>query len=158
MRIPISSFAAIAMLACTSQEPTGFLRTAPPTLSVNATTQILATSGSTPVLEVSAVLRNGTTERIRVAVGLQCPLYVRLFADPTGEYQDALDASMACPADASALELAPGDTTVLTRVLRSDTLASYASGTYGVNIAVTTGTAVIGAWAGAVHLPLQAAP
>ncbi|HZH41183.1 MAG TPA: hypothetical protein VFD85_09240 [Gemmatimonadales bacterium] len=159
MRRLISSFAAMTVLACTSQSPiTGPLRTAPPTLLVNATTQVLAAPGSAPVLEVSAVLRNRTTERIGVAVGAQCPLFVRLFADPTGDYQASLDLSMACPADASTLELAPGDTAVLTRDFASEALASYAPGTYGVNVAVTTGNALIGAWAGAVHLPLQATP
>jgi len=65
---------------------------------------------------------------------------------------------MACPPDASMLELAPGDTTMLTRVLRADTLASFAPGTYGVNVAVTTSTGLIGLWAGAVQLPLARGP
>jgi len=65
---------------------------------------------------------------------------------------------MACPPDASMLELAPGDTAVLTRVLGADTLASFAPGTYGVNVAVTTSTGLIGVWAGAVQLPLASPP
>ena len=56
------------------------------------------------------------------------------------------------------LELAPGDTAVLTRVLSADTLGSFAPGTYGVNVAVTTSTGLIGVWAGAVQLPLASAP
>jgi len=69
-----------------------------------------------------------------------------------------LDASMACPPGASTLELAPGETTVLTRVLDADTLASFAPGTYGVNVAVTTSPGLIGVWAGRVQLPLASSP
>jgi hypothetical protein len=61
---------------------------------------------------------------------------------------------MACSTSGPAIDLAPGDTTRLTRVLRADELASYAPGLYGINAAVTTNTAVIGVWAGAVQLPL----
>jgi len=118
----------------------------------------LSVASGAPNLEVSASLRNATKLRIGVAVGAQCPLFVRVFPDPTGEYADSLAASMACPPGASTLELAPGDTAVLTRVLSADTLASFAPGTYGVNVAVTTSTGLIGVWAGAVQLPLASAP
>jgi len=64
----------------------------------------------------------------------------------------------ACAPGGPTLELAPGDTTVLTRVLGADTLASFAPGMYGVNVAVTTSTALIGVWAGAVQLPLAGPP
>ncbi|HYT69939.1 MAG TPA: hypothetical protein VEK78_01075, partial [Gemmatimonadales bacterium] len=87
--------------------------------------------------------------RIRIALGTQCPLFVRIFPDPTGEYAASVNGSMACPPGASPLELAPGDTAVLTRVLGADTLASFAPGTYGVNVAVTTSTGLLGVWAGA---------
>lgn len=111
-----------------------------------------------PALEVSASLRNATKVRIQVAVGAQCPLFVRLFPDPTGEPAGSLDASMACAPGGSILDLAPGDTTVVSRVLQQDTLSAFAPGTYGVNVAVTTTTGLLGAWAGAVQLPLVAAP
>jgi len=75
-----------------------------------------------------------------------------------GGVRGSLDASMACPPGASTLELAPGETTVLTRVLDADTLASFAPGTYGVNVAVTTSTGLIGVWAGPVQLPLASSP
>jgi hypothetical protein len=133
-------------------------RLPPPTLSVSATTHVLSVASGAPDLEVSALLRNATLSRIRVAVGVQCPLFVRVFPDPTGEYAGSLDASMACPPGASTLELAPGETTVLTRVLAAATLASFAPGTYGVNVAVTTSTGLIGVWAGAVQLPLARSP
>ncbi len=62
-----------------------------------------------------------------------------------------------CPLVPS-LELAPGDSAVLTRVLRSESLAGFAPGTYGVNVAVTTPRYLIGTWAGAIRLPLTGAP
>jgi hypothetical protein len=114
---------------------------------------IFAPSGA-PELEVSALLRNGTTTGIQVSVGAQCPLFVLLFTDPTGAYADSVSASMACAPGGPTLALAPGDTAVLTRVLSADTLASFPPGMYGVDIAVTSSTAIIGVWADSVQLPL----
>ncbi len=37
----------------------------------------------------------------------------------------------------------------------ADSLASFAAGRYGVNVAVTTRTLLIGTWAGTVQLPLS---
>ncbi len=158
MRSSIRLSVLVALCACTGQAPTEMNRLAPPTLSVSASTRVVSVASGAPNLEVSASLRNATKVRIGVAVGAQCPLFVRVFPDPTGEYAGSLDASMACPPDASTLELAPGDTAVLTRVLGADTLASFAPGTYGVNVAVTTSTGLIGVWAGAVQFPLASAP
>ncbi len=158
MRTVIRVLVAVELLACTGETPTGMLTLAPPTLSVTATTHVLPVVNSTPELQVSASLRNGTKLRIGVAVGTQCPLLVQLSPDPTGEPAGSLDASMACPPGGSTLELAPGDTAVLTRVLGADTLASYAAGLYGVNVAVTTSTGLLGVWAGAVQLPLTTSP
>src|SRR5882762_4427318 len=154
IRLPVL----VALGACTGRGPTEMNRLAPPTVSVSASTRAVSVASGAPNLEVSASLRNATKLRIGVAVGAQCPLFVRVFPDPTGEYAGSLDASVACPPNVSMLELAPGDTTVLTRVLGSDTLASFAPGTYGVNVAVTTTTGLIGVWAGAVQLPLASAP
>jgi len=158
MRTVIRVLVGVELLACTGETPTGMLTLAPPTLSVTATTHVLPVVNSTPELQVSASLRNGTKLRIGVAVGTQCPLLVQLSPDPTGEPAGSLDASMACPPGGSTLELAPGDTAVLTRVLGADTLASYAAGLYGVNVAVTTSTGLLGVWAGAVQLPLTTSP
>lgn len=158
MHNPIRFLVALGLVACACEAPTEpserHRLPLPPTLSVSATTHVLSVAAGALDLEVVASLRNATTSRIRVAVGSQCPLFVRLFPNPTGEYAVSLNASMACPPGASTLELAPDDTTVLTRVLGADTLASFAPGTYGVNVAVTTSTALLGAWAGAVQLPL----
>jgi len=148
----------VTLCACTAQAPTEMNRLAPPTLSVSAATRVVSVASGAPNLEVSASLRNATLLRIRIALGTQCPLFVRIFPDPTGEYAASVNGSMACPPGASPLELAPGDTAVLTRVLGADTLASFAPGTYGVNVAVTTSTGLLGVWAGAVQLPLLSAP
>jgi hypothetical protein len=68
---------------------------------------------------------------------------------------DSLGESDACPLSGPTLNLAPGDTTVLTRVFSADTLALFAAGTYGINVSVTTKAGLIGVWAGAVQLPLM---
>src|SRR5438094_192095 len=138
MRTVIRLLVALELLACTGETSTGMLTLAPPTLSVTATTHVLPVVDSPPELQVSASLRNGTKLRIRVAVGTQCPLLVQLSPDPTGEPAGSLDASMACLPGGSSLELAPGDTAVLTRVLGAAHLASYAAGLYGFNVAVPT--------------------
>jgi hypothetical protein len=149
---------ALGLVACKGQAPTEMNRLPPPTLSVSAATHVLPVAGGAPVLEVSATLRNATTSAIRVAVGPACPLAVQLFPDPTGQYAGSLDPTTTCPSGATTLALAPGDTTVLTRRLGADTLASFAPGAYGVSVAVTTSTALIGVWAGAVELPLASPP
>jgi hypothetical protein len=90
----------------------------------------------------------------QVAVGAQCPLFVQIFPDPTGEPSASASGSMACARGGPTLDLAPGDTAVLTRVLTAETLAAFAPGTYGVSVMVTATTQLIGAWGGAVQLPL----
>src|SRR5438132_1258474 len=92
MRTVIRVLVAVELLACTGETPTGMLTLAPPTLSVTATTHVLPVVNSTPELQVSASLRNGTKLRIGVAVGTQCPLLVQLSPDPTGEPAGSLDA------------------------------------------------------------------
>jgi len=63
---------------------------------------------------------------------------------------------MGCKSGSPTLDLAPGDTATLTRVLPADMLASFAAGKYGITVVVTTVTAVSGSWGGAVLLPLEA--
>jgi hypothetical protein len=156
MRNEVKVLVTLGLLACTGRAPTenSYWGTAPPTLTVTATTRVLPVAGGAPDLEISALLRNSTVSHIQVAVGAQCPLFVRIFPDPTGENSGSLDLSMACAQGGPTLDLAPGDTAVLTRVLRADSLASFAQGTYGINVAITTTTDLMGVWAGAVHLPL----
>jgi hypothetical protein len=158
MRYPIRFLVALVLVACAGETPTEMRRPAPPTLSVSATTRVIAETDSSLALEVSATLRNGTGVHIQVSVGPTCPLFVRLLWNPTGEFANYTSSSMACPRGGPTLDLAPGDTTVLTRMLGADTLATFAPGTYGVNVAVTTSTGLLGVWAGAVQLPLATPP
>ena len=148
-------FVVLCAMSCKSSGPTATdLRVAPPTLSVSATSRALAVAGSASELEVSALLRNETTAPIRVMVGAACPLFVRIFSDQTRESQGSLDSSMGCALSGPSLDLAPGDTTVLTRVIGGAELSSYLAGTYGINVVVTTNPGLIGVWAGAITLPL----
>lgn len=157
MRNTLIGVVALFLFGCSSKSPTendGRLRLAPPTLSVTATSRLVSNMGGGQDLEVSALLRNSTKSHILLANGAQCPLFVRLFPDPTGEASGSLDPSMGCPSGGPTIDLAPGDTTVLTRTLPAATLASFAQGKYGINVAVTTTTDLIGTWGGTVLLPL----
>lgn len=148
----------LCTLSCKSNGPTATdNRVAPPLLSVSATSRALAVAGSASELEVSALLRNGTSTQIRVSVGAACPLFVRIFSDPTGESQGSLDSSMGCSLGGLTLDLAAGDTAVLTRVIGPTELSSYLPGMYGINAVVTTNPGLIGVWAGAIVLPLASA-
>ena len=158
MRYPIRFLVALVLVACAGETPTEMHRLAPPTLYVSAASRVVSETDSVLALEVSATLRNETGVHIQVRVGPTCPLFVRLFWNPTGEPAGHLSSSMACPRGGPTLDLAPGDTTVLRRILGAATLATYAPGTYGVNVAVTTSTGLLGAWAGAVQLPLATPP
>ena len=149
---------ALGLAACAGEAPTEMNRFPPPTLSVSATTHVLSVADAAPELEIIASLRNATMSPIHVAAGTQCPLFVQLFSSPTGECVGSVNSSMACPLGASAIELAPGDTTRLSRVLGADTLASFAPGTYAVRVTVTTNTAFIGVCAGTIQLPLAPSP
>ena len=143
--------------ACNSQGVTEVNRLPPPTLQVTGTSTVVS-GASGPDLQVSAALRNATKVRIQVAVGAQCPLFVQLFSDPSGQPIGSLDASTGCAPGGSTLDLAPGDTATLTRLIHGDSLTAFSPGTYGVNIAVTTSTGLLGAWGGSVQLPLVVAP
>ena len=107
--------------------------TLPRNVSLRAGTRVVQVAGATPALEVSVTLLNTTPASIHVAAGPQCP-FVSIFADPTGEPMGSLTGAMTCPAEPS-VDVAPGDSTVLTRVLPADTLATFPPGTYGVNVA-----------------------
>ena len=127
----------------------------PRPLTVTASTRVLSATGAGPSLEVSALLENRTTRHKQVVIGARCPLWVRLFPAPTGEMSGSFDDSSLCRTRGPSLDIAPGHSATLTRVLRADTLTSFAPGTYGVNVAVTTNDGWIGVWAGTVQLPLK---
>ena len=157
MRNALIGFVVLFLLGCSSETPTenDARRTLPPpALSVTATSRPVSNVRGGQDLEVSALLRNSTKSHILLVNGAQCPLFVRLFPNPTGERPGSLDPSMACPSGRPTIDLAPGDTTVLTRALPADMLASFAPGKYGINVAVTTTTVLAGAWGGTVLLPL----
>jgi hypothetical protein len=160
MRQSAALLVVLCTLSCKSNGPTitdTENRLAPPTLSVSATSRAVAVAGGPSELEVSAFLRNGTSTQIRVEVGAGCPLVVRIFSDPTAEYQGTVDSSMGCALVEPTLDLAPGDTATLTRVVGPAELSAYLPGTYGINVVVTTNTYLLGAWAGAITLPLASA-
>lgn len=151
----------LGSLACSSDMPTqndSHLRTAPPTLSIKATSRALSNANGTQDLEVSALIRNSTTSHIGLLNGAQCPLFVQIFSDPTGEPEGSLNPANGCPSGGPALDLAPSDTTVLTRLVPASALASFAPGKYGITVVVSTTTYVSGVWAGAVVLPLGGPP
>ncbi len=91
---------ALVVSACSGEGPTNFHTLAPPTLRITGANRVVTTEGLSE-LEISASLRNPTSIRIQVAVGAQCPLFVRLFPDSTGEPAGSLAPSMACAPGAS---------------------------------------------------------
>jgi len=149
----------IALLAggCSSDAPTGTVRRSlpPPTLTVIATTRSVTNSQGGQDLEVTARLQNSTSVHIQLVSGLQCPLFVRLFLDPSGEFSGLLDGTMGCPTGLPTMDIPPGASLTLSRTIPQDSLVAFAPGKYGVNIAITTNGYVQGAWAGAIDLPLQ---
>lgn len=68
------------------------------------------------------------------------------------------ESGVSCAMQGTATNLAPGDSVVLTRILSTADLTQYSAGQYGVNVTVGTPTYTIGAWAGAVKLPLASKP
>ncbi|MDE3128361.1 MAG: hypothetical protein KGL38_10175 [Gemmatimonadota bacterium] len=157
MRV-LTAAIALAAAAC-GGAPTGTGRSLPPpTLQVSGSTRIRTDSGGQSELEVLAALSNPTSVHILVGMGAQCPLYVHVYPDPTGAYMVPAGGPAGCAASAMTLDLAPGDSAVLTRVVPPDSLASLAPGTYGVALGVVTSTAIIGMWAGTVQLPVGSGP
>ena len=160
MRNALRSLVVFGLVGWASQMPAqtvfrGRRAPVPRPLTVTASARVLSATGAGPSLEVSALLENRTTRHKQVVIGARCPLWVRLFPDPTGEMFESFDDSSLCRTRGPSLDIAPGHSATLTRVLRADTLTSFAPGTYGVNVAVTTNDGSIGAWAGTVQLPLK---
>jgi hypothetical protein len=161
MREVFCSVALIVLAACSGDSLSAVdtqNRLPPPVPRIDASSRVTSDAGGVPVLEVSAILRNPTTTVFKVATGPNCPLFVQLYPAPTGQYVGQLNGSMACSPSSPTFDLAPNDSVILTRTFRSDSLATYAPGNYGINVAVTTTTAVIGKMAGNVILPLSSVP
>jgi hypothetical protein len=154
MRKTLRLALAACVIGCSGKSPTDFDRLAPPSPSVTATTRVVS-NGGVLSLEVSASVGNPTAVHFRVSAGSQCPS-VRIFSDPTGEYE--LSSGPACPSDGPTLDLAPGDSVMLKRVFPPDSLTSFSPGLYGVNVQVTTDRVLVGVWAGTVRLPLANTP
>ena len=149
---------AVAVAGCGPGSTEVLLRPAPPSLAVSGTTRVVVDGGGHPQLEVAAQLRNPNNVHIVVGIGSACPLYVRLFPDPSGVVEVSSGGPVGCPASAFTLDLAPGDSAVLTKDIPSDSLAGLVPGLYGVNVGIAAGTATMGGWAGTVNIPLSAGP
>lgn len=152
MRNCMRLLAALGAMACSSQAPTFNDRMAPPSLSVNASSNAVTDAGGASALQITVSVRNQTTSHLGAVISSSCPFAVKFFPDSTGAY--AYNGVVACPAGGSTLDLAPGDSVVLTRVFSADSLASFASGTYGINVLVSTNGGFIGVWGGVIQLPL----
>lgn len=161
MRKVLWCIGAASVLACADHgSPTqdSGLTFPPPRLTMTATSRVIAADGGARALEVSAMLKNETDTVLAVVVDPNCPLIVLIESDPTGEPRQSTAASDFCPLSGSRLAIAPGDSTVLTRVIGSDSLAAYGSGTFGLSALASTSTSLTAVWAGAVQLPLSDTP
>jgi len=162
MRSPVVVLvgAALAFVACSGPDSTscrGCLTLGPPEPSLSARIRVLPVAGRSPDLQVSTWLVNGTSTTFVV---LGCPLVIRFSPYPPGSY--GASASDACPSGTPASNLLPGDSSMMTRVLTADTLASFAPGQYRVAVNVTfrevsrtDGNSVAGLSAGIIQLPLD---
>ncbi len=151
--------AALALSVACDASPTatstGIERSfAPAHPHMEATAQSVTGPDGQVSLEVAATLTNGSEITFHVRTGESCPLFVHLFWNPTGEYASHLSGSWACPPEGETLALVPGDSAVLTRVLGPEELSDYEPGTYGIDVAVTLTTCLLGTSAGNVQLPL----
>jgi hypothetical protein len=152
--------AALTTVVCVScTEPTAQSsdtnRLHPPMLWPTAATRVVEVAGGSLALEVSVWLRNQTTSALQVQTTPACAPYVALFPDSTGEQATSIDPSTACQPGGQELSVPAGDSTVLRRTIPADSLASFASGTYGVNWAYISEGYLTAGWAGAVQLPLK---
>ena len=158
MRRAVGLLIVLSLLACKGESPTQTytgLTTAPPTLYPTATLAVLVTGGF-PVLEVTVTLHNYTPVHLQAVVSTTCPFAEHIFPDSSGAY--AYIGVVGCPAGGVNVDVAPGDSTILRKMIGADTLGTFAPGMYGVDILVGTVSGSIGAWAGAVRLPLTPPP
>jgi hypothetical protein len=150
-------FLSMAANACSRDTTEIQDRLPPPTLVLTGSSRVVIVGASDTSLEVSAHLYNPTSVPLRVDTGPDCPLAVSLVSDSTAQNIVNIDVQE-CPSTASTVDVAPGDSTTLVRVLPPSALSSYASGVYDVNVGVASSAALMGAWAGTVRLPLAPGP
>lgn len=158
--VPALFGVALSLFACQAPNATSCgdcLRLAPPAPGLSARIFVLPAAGRPPDLRVSAALMNQTATTFVV---LQCPLVIRFSPYPPGSYGAA--GSDACPSDSPTRLLVPGDSSLMTRVLGADTLASLVPGQYRVAVNVTfhevtrtDGNTTVGMSAGIIQLPLD---
>ena len=150
-------FVATGANAC-SREPTQAEdRLPPPSLYLTGTNRVVIAGDADTSLEVAAHVYNPTSVHLGVHTGADCPLAVSLIPDSTAEYMVNIGVED-CPSTAQTIDVAPGDSITLVRVLHASALSSYAQGVYGINVGIASSNALIGAWAGAVRLPLAPTP
>lgn len=154
MRPALQFAIGICVIGCSGDSLPEIEHLAPPTPRVSASNGVVSTSAGLS-LEVTTLVTNPTAVVFKVNAGAQCPA-IRIFSDPSGEAQ-TLAGPSPCP-PAATVDLAPGDTIILKRVVPPDSLSSYSPGLYGVGVQVVTDRVVMGAWAGTVTLPLARTP
>jgi hypothetical protein len=152
---------ALLSIACSKDAPTEIpnccLQTAPAEPSVSATSRVVPIAG-VPGLEVSATVANHWTSLdFRVNTGPQCPRVV-FYADSTGAGFASTGCPMGTTAGAPTLDLVPGDSIVIQRVLLGTDLAAYQPGLYHVFVEVSTDRLSIGLPTGTLRLPLTTVP
>lgn len=145
----------ICAIGCSHSSSTELNQLASPAPNVTASNKIVATANG-PSLEITALITNATSASFTLNDGTECPA-IQVFSDPSGEHQ-VVSSPPLCVADKPALNLAPGDTVVLKRIVSTAYVTSFSPGLYGLNIEVTGAQLRVGVWAGTVRLPLSIAP
>ena len=154
--IALASGLSLVLSCGTPDVATGLKKSLPPT-PVDLAVTAHAVNGPDGVdLVVTAVVRNATRSSATIFTGASCAPFVSLFSNPSGEYQSHLSPAMQCPVGSPSVALAPGDSIALVNRLLARDLAQYSPGTYGIDVAITTGTELTGRSAGNIDLPLRA--
>jgi hypothetical protein len=146
----------LTLTACGTKEVSG-LTTAPPSPSLVGSARIVSDAGGQLAVEIAARLHNGTSVHLHLGTGPSCPLYVRMFPDSTGEATVVGGFPAHCPASAFTLDLAPGDSIVLSQTMAASEFSSLQPMIYGFNVGVVFDYGSVTGWAGAVRLPLSPA-
>lgn len=145
-RTGVITLALAAFTACAHDLPTvrNDLTVAPPTPALLASASVVASSP--PHLEVAARVWNPSRARLQILTGAGCPLAIDFQADPDGTGTSSTFPTT-CDTAASYIELARGDSVVLTRSVPADSLP--ASGRYNVEVGISFRSAGASVYGGA---------
>jgi hypothetical protein len=147
------------LLACTACGADQMVRMtpAPPSPILVGTVRVVPDGNGQLGVEVAAHVSNSTNVHFHLGTASNCPLYVRIFPDSTGEPIGVGGFPDPCPSSLLTIDLAPGDSIVLTQFTPASVFTSLPPMLYGFNVGVAFDQRSITGWAGSVRVPLKPA-